>query len=200
MDTDATRPPAWTEAFERLRPRLLAIATQRLNPLLTRRCSPEDILQDTFAAAMKRPDYFESHPEVPVYFKLRTVLLQVLTDTERRHLKSGKRDAYRERDLEAFAADDSLSAPADVLDRFAASVTSPVSRVARDDRNALLRRAMAALPDADRDILTLRHFDGCGNTECAEILGITTKNASIRYVRALQRLRERLMAYTEFNL
>lgn len=199
MQDPKTQPPAWTEAFERFRPRLLALATQRLNPLLTRRCSPEDILQDAFAAALKRAEYFETHPEVPVYFKLRTVLLQTLADTERRHLKSGKRDAYRERDPEAFAPEDSLSAPADVMDRFAASVTSPVSRAARDDRNALLRRAVAGLPDADRDILTLRHFDGCGNAECAEILGITAKNASIRYVRALQRLRERLLVYTEFT-
>jgi RNA polymerase sigma-70 factor (ECF subfamily) len=42
----------------------------------------------------------------------------------------------------------------------------------------------------DREVLVLRHFEELTNTEVAEILGIEQKAASIRYVRALRRLKE----------
>ena len=41
----------------------------------------------------------------------------------------------------------------------------------------------------DREVLALRHFEELGNSEVAEVLGIQQKTASIRYVRALKRLR-----------
>ena len=75
----------------------------------------------------------------------------------------------------------------------AADITSPVSRVDKDERHALLRRALAALPENDRRILELRHFEGLGNAACAVALGLTEKAASIRYVRALKRLHHKLV-------
>ena len=37
------------------------------------------------------------------------------------------------------------------------------------------------------------------NAECARALGIEPKAASIRYVRALERLQKKLVQYTEFQ-
>ena len=42
----------------------------------------------------------------------------------------------------------------------------------------------------DQEILALRHFEELGNNEVAEVLGIEPKAASIRYIRALKRLKE----------
>ena len=83
--------------------------------------------------------------------------------------------------------------------QFAADVTSPLSRVDRNERHALLRAAVAALPENDRAIIVLRHFDGMGNSECAAALGIEPKAASIRYVRALERLQQKLMELSCFK-
>jgi RNA polymerase sigma factor (sigma-70 family) len=80
-----------------------------------------------------------------------------------------------------------------------ADVTSPVSRVDRNERHALLRAAVAELPANDRAIIVLRHFDGMGNSECAAALGIAPKAASIRYVRALERLQQKLMELSCFK-
>ena len=41
----------------------------------------------------------------------------------------------------------------------------------------------------DREVLALRHFEELGNSEVAEVLGIQQKAASIRYIRAVKRLR-----------
>lgn len=187
---------ALAAAFTEHRERLLKLAMKNLDPVLARRISPEDLVQETFENAAKRRDYFVTHPEVPVYFKLRTVLLQTITDEMRRNLGQ-KRDVYKEAIPSVAAAEDG-SAPGG-WDDLAASVTSPRSVVAREDRYALLRRTVAALPEPDRQILTLRHFDGLSNLDCAAALGIEPKAASIRYVRALQRLQSKLVELSEFR-
>ena len=78
-------------------------------------------------------------------------------------------------------------------------MTGPLTRAVRADRYTLLRKAVEALPENDRQILELRHFDDMSNADCAEVLHIGPKAASIRYVRALQRLRKQLMELTEFQ-
>ena len=117
-------------AFAENRTRLLTLIQKRLNPILLKRISHEDVLQEAYSAAAKRIAYFASNPEVPIYFKLRTMLLQTLTDLERRHLQAEGRDAYRE----VTVADntDDTEPGAFSWDQFAADVTSPISRVDRD--------------------------------------------------------------------
>ena len=185
-------------AFEENRERLLRLAERHLNPVLRRRLSPEDVLQEAMAEACRWGGDFLANDDLPVYFRLRTVLLQTITHLERRHLQAAKRDAYREaepppRDLD----DDDEAAPA--WDGIPDTATSPLSAVARADRHALLRQAVHDLAPTDRQIILLRNFDDLSNAECAAVLGIDVKAASIRYVRALQRLKAKLVDYTEFQ-
>ena len=91
------------------------------------------------------------------------------------------------------------SNPLSTQDDIAADAPSPATHLANEERFALLRHVIAELAPNDRQILTLRHFDGFSNMECAEILSIDPKAASIRYARALVRLRERLADYSEFK-
>lgn len=184
------------EAFLKFRERLMRMAERTMNPVLLRRLSPEDVVQETLAAVSRDESSFMENPDLPLYFKLRTALLQTIAQLERRHLGAEKRDAYREVDLGAVA-DGSTVAPG--LELIPDSATSPLSRVARQDRDAILHQALARLNDNDRAILELRHEEGLGNSECAALLGIGEKAASLRYVRALQRLRELLSEYSEFQ-
>ena len=186
----------WANRFLEYRSQLLALAVRNLHPVLARRVTPEDVVQDTLSAACSKIDFFENRPDVPVYFKLRTILFQTVTALERKHLQSQKRDAYK--DLEVVDGDTSTQAQAN-WNQFADTVTGPMTRVDRMDRYALLRKAIGELPENDRNILEMRHFDGLGNAECAQLLGIEPKAASIRYVRALERLRQKLAEYTEFR-
>ena len=183
-------------AFAEHRQRLRAIAEKRLNPILLKRMDYEDVLSETYVNAAKRLEYFAARDDVPVYYKLRTVLLQTLADVERRHLMAQGRDAYREVEEANTEASES-GAP--VIGNMPADITSPVSRVDRDERHAILRNALAAMPENDRAILVMRHFDGMGNAECAAVLGIDQKAASMRYVRALERLQQKLTEVSCFR-
>src|SRR5262249_15998170 len=51
-----------------------------------------------------------------------------------------------------------------------------------------LRRAMALLPEADREILVMRHFEGLSNQEVAILLGLEPGTVSKRHGRAMLRL------------
>ena len=197
-DTESRQSFPHAEEFESFRPKLTSLAAKHMNPVLSRRLSPEDVVQETFAAALMREDFFIREPEVPLYFKLRTILFQTMVDLERRNLAAQKRDAYKEVDVPGRDPDDTSAGDLD-WDMFAGTMTSPNSALAREDRHALLRQAIGELSDNDRQIIILRHFDDMDNAECAQALGIEPKAASIRYVRALERLQKKLLQYTEFQ-
>ena len=155
--------------FAEHRQRLFALAQKRLNPILLKRMSVEDVLSETYVNATKRLNYFAAHGDVPIYYKLRTILLQTICDIERRHLMAQGRDAYRE--LRVENGENNVGGGDICVGELPADITSPVSRVDRDERHSILRRALAAMPENDRAILVMRHFDGMGNAECAAALG-----------------------------
>ncbi|MGN0868716.1 MAG: sigma-70 family RNA polymerase sigma factor [Akkermansia sp.] len=169
----------WQEHRERLL-RLLAL---RMPAVLQRRLSPEDLLQETYLACGRRTDFLRAAPEVPIYAKLRRIALQTLTDAERHHLGAGKRDVLRE---SAPTGDNTMDAWA----QFADTISSPRTHLEKLERRAMTRRLLGELSERDREILELRHFESLSNSECAAVLGIEAKAASIRYVRALKRFQE----------
>lgn len=152
------------------------------------RCSVDDVWQELGLAGMQRLDHWQAYAHVPAYVRLRSLALQVIADCCRRHL-ADKRDCARE-----VAADDRSGAPVALENWLAASATSPLSRLAQAERLAAMKELVERLSPADREILALRHGEELGNQEAAAILGIEVKAASIRYVRALQRLRDLMAA------
>lgn len=172
------------ELWLQYRERLLRLLVLRMPAVLQRRLSVDDLLQETYLACGRRLDFLKSEPEVPMYVKLRRIALQTLTDAERHHLAAAKRDAMKE-----MSPDDDV-AVADAWAQFADTISSPRTHLVRLERQAMARRVLASLSPVDREILELRHFEEMGNNECAAVLGIEPKAASIRYVRALKRFRE----------
>ena len=113
-------PDVWGSHFLEYRGRLLALARRNLNPVLARRVSAEDVVQEALLAACGKMVFFENNPEIPVYFKLRMILFQTLTAMERKHLQCLKRDACREVNV----TDDSVGSAARLdWNRFADTVT-----------------------------------------------------------------------------
>ncbi|HIX87991.1 MAG TPA: sigma-70 family RNA polymerase sigma factor [Candidatus Akkermansia intestinavium] len=186
MSTDAEN--LWlAEQWQMYRERLRKLLAVRMPEVLMRRLSVDDLMQETYVACGRRMEFLKAEPEVPMYLKLRRIALQVLADQQRHHLGAGKRDAMKESELPE-SDDRSMEAWAQFVD----TMSSPRTHMVRLERQALTRRVLGELSPADREILELRHFEDLGNTECAMVLGIAPKAASIRYVRALKRLRDLL--------
>lgn len=67
----------------------------------------------------------------------------------------------------------------------------PISKQMEEAENvAALHRAMAQLPDDQREILVLTRFQNLKYSEVADILGCTESNAKVKAHRAIKQLRE----------
>ncbi|MCH5285191.1 MAG: sigma-70 family RNA polymerase sigma factor [Akkermansiaceae bacterium] len=187
---DASIASLWlAEVWQQHKDRISHLLSTRVPPALLRRMGVEDLVQEAYLACGRRLDFLQQREDVPVYVKLRRIALQALADMERKHLGAGKRDAMKEADLESEESSGAMDAWA----QFADSISSPRTHLERLERQACTRRVLAELPDTDREILELRHFEELSNAECAAVLGLSQKTASIRYVRALKRFRDLLI-------
>lgn len=180
------------DALGQHRERLRHIAAMRANPLLLKRLTIDDVLQEVYLAACRRVGHWQKASDIPPFIRLRTLLLQTITDLHRKHLGAQKRDAHREVELGGDAAEDFGRWLAD-------SITSPRTKLANAERAQLVRQVVGTLSENDREVLTLRHFEELTNQEVASVLGIEPKAASIRYFRALKRLQVALAQVSEFQ-
>lgn len=179
---------ALAELFARERDRLWRMVSFRLAEPLRARLGPDDVLQEAFLDARQRLGHYKEGTNRSPFVWLRMVVNQTLVDLHRRHLGAQKRDLGREVALwsSPFAQTTSASVAIQLIGAF----TSPSQAAARAEAVSLVEQAIEQMDPIDREVLVLRHFEELTNTEVAETLGIEQKAASIRYVRALRRLKE----------
>ncbi|WP_146599926.1 sigma-70 family RNA polymerase sigma factor [Novipirellula aureliae] len=177
----------FAEAFSRHRPRLWQIIHFRLSDQIRARVDADDVLQDVYLDAEKRLNHFVDGDFPSLFLWLRLVTAQTLSRVHRRHLATESRSTLREssrNDGDLFG-NTSLC----LSQRFIAHLTSPSQAAVKVEMIEEVRSALGEMSDMDREVIALRHFEELTNQEVAMELGITPKAASIRYVRALERLR-----------
>lgn len=178
---------ALAELFSLHRDRLWRIINFRLDSRLRGRVDADDILQEAYLAAAQRIKYYLDDSTQSFFIWLRLIANQTLIDVHRRHVGAQMRDAGRDISIHArYAQATSMSIASQLLGNF----TSPSQVAMRDEVAAQLDQAIESMEPIDREVLALRHFEELTNSEVAEVLGIQQKAASIRYVRALKRLKD----------
>ncbi len=190
-------PQALAELFSRERERLWRIIRFRLAEPLRGRLGPEDVLQEAFLAASQRLCHYAENPAATPFIWLRMIVNQTLVDLHRQHLGAQKRNAGCEISLEGHPYTQATSAS--VAIQLVGVFTSPSGAAARADLYGIVHSAIDQMDPIDREVLALRHFEELTNSEVAEALGIEQKAASIRYVRALRRLKEILAQVPDFS-
>jgi len=178
---------ALAELFSQHRERLWRMVNFRMDRRLLGRVDADDVLQEAYLAAAGRLQHYVEGPPLSPFVWLRMILLQTLTDVHRHHLGAQMRDAQREIDLGGCRYPQTTTASLAAL--LLGNVTSPSQAAVRAEVLDQVEQAIAAMDPLDREVLALRHFEELGNSEVAEVLGIQQKAASIRYVRALRRLK-----------
>lgn len=180
------------DAIEQYRERLLAIISCHASERLKRQMSLEDILQEAYIEAYKRLDYLNDKPEISLLVKLRNIVIQTIIDRER-YYGAEKRNPNKE---VYDYLDDSQT---NLLNNLADSITSPSKGMLRKERAIIVRQIIDNMQQQDKDIITMRHFEMLSNKDCAEILNITPNAATMRYIHAIQRLKELLEKISEFK-
>jgi RNA polymerase sigma-70 factor (ECF subfamily) len=180
-----------TALLERLlgehRARLLRMVDVRLHPQVRARVDASDVVQEAYMEASRRIDEYAADPRVPFFVWLRRMTGQRLLKTHRTHLDAQQRDVRRQAQEERGMPEPSVVA---MVARLAADGTTPTRAAARAELRERILTALGELGEIDREVLSLRHFEGLTNEEVAAELDLTKHAASKRYIRALERLRE----------
>jgi RNA polymerase sigma-70 factor (ECF subfamily) len=191
-DADATN-----ELFGRYRPKLKRMIHLRLNRRLQGRIDDSDIIQEAFMeAARKLPQYAEA-PRLPFYLWLRHLTGLKLTEVHRRHLGTQMRDAGQEVSLHrgCLPGADSMSLAAFLL----GTLTSVSQAAIKAEKRLLLQESLNGMDELDREVIALKHFEQLTISEIAQVLELSRAAAGRRYLKALQRLRQILVDFPEFN-
>ncbi|MGB7328916.1 MAG: sigma-70 family RNA polymerase sigma factor [Rubripirellula sp.] len=175
------------DAFARHRPRLWQIIHFRLSDQVRARVDADDVLQDVYLDAEKRLSHYVDGDFPSLFLWLRLVTGQTLSRVHRRHLATESRSTLRESSPNGGSLFGNTSLC--LSQRFIAHMTSPSQAAVKVELIEEVRSALSGMSDMDREVVALRHFEELTNQEVALELGIAPKAASIRYVRALERLR-----------
>lgn len=174
--------------FARHADRLLALVRLRTDRRTQGRFDPADVLQETFLEASRRLPELADRPDIAPFVWLRSLALQQLMIFHRRHLSVKGRDARREIEIgiavQEPASSDQLAA------WLVGHLTTPSRAAMRREAQKRVGEALDALNASEREILELRHFEQLSNKEIAEVLGLRESTASMRYARALVRLKD----------
>jgi RNA polymerase sigma-70 factor, ECF subfamily len=171
-----------SKLYEENRPRLLAMVQRRIDPTLSIRLDAEDVLAEVYLEARRRWPNFRDRADVPAYVWLFGIARDCLFDAWRKNNR-----ACRSPDREMPWPD------ASSLQLGLGLIHDQIGPRTEAERNELahrMRSAIGQLKDSDREILWMRHFDELTFADIAAILGTTENTATVRYVRALRRLKE----------
>jgi RNA polymerase sigma-70 factor, ECF subfamily len=164
------------------RSRLEAMVRRRMDPRLAQRLDAEEIVSEVFLQARAKYGQFKSQADLSPFAWLYRMAKDCLIDAWRRESRD-KRNV--ERDL-PFPADSSIQMAA----RLIQSGTSPSEAAIRSENAERIRKSLDVLSERDKEILWMRHFDQLSYKEISQVLDISESAATVRHVRALERLRK----------
>jgi RNA polymerase sigma-70 factor (ECF subfamily) len=172
---------AFEQLFARHQAYLRRLVELRLDPRLRSRLDPSDVVQEAQLEALSRLDAYLKRPTLPFRLWLRQIAWDRALKARRHHLGTARRALGRELPL---PEESSLVLARQLL----AGGSTPSERLDHRELARRLRQAVAQLPEADREVVMMRHFEGLSNREVACLLGIDPAAASKRHGRAMLRL------------
>jgi RNA polymerase sigma-70 factor (ECF subfamily) len=184
---------AWGEVLHEARGRLRRMIALRMDRRLQGRIDPSDVIQEAFLEATSRLAEYRRDPRpMPLFLWLRYLAGQRLQAFHRFHLGTKAREVSREVSRYRGGLPEATSAAlaAQLLGR----ETRASQALLRMERKLRLEQALNSMDPIDREVLVLRHFEQLSNSECAKVLEVSEAAATKRYLRALKRLKEVLVA------
>ena len=163
----------------------------RLDPVLGRRVDASDIVQDVLLEANQRLVEYLKNPTMPFHLWLRHLAQDRIIDTHRRHRLAQRRSIDKEQPIQrpAWTDQSSVQLVAQLID----TEQTPASAAIQQELQHRLNDALGHLADDDREVILMRHHEQLSNQEVAAALDLTEAAASMRYLRALRKLRAVLL-------
>ena len=177
---------AVNKLLERHRQAVRQMIDLRMDQMIKRRVDASDIVQEVMIEANRRLAEFLENPVMPFHLWLRQMANDRLIDAHRRHRGAGRRSLDREQPLVAIAGNESS---VDLIAQIRDSELTPAAAATWHELQLRFQQACDQLDELDQEIVLLRHFEHLSNSEAATVLQLSPQAASMRYLRAMRRLR-----------
>lgn len=178
---------ALNQLMERHRKSIQQLVRMRLDQKIRRRVGVSDVVQDVMVEANRRMQRYLEDPAMPFHLWLRQIARDRIIDAHRRHRGSARRSVDREQAVTVPRGYDQSSI------QLAAALgdpeLTPAAAALQKEMAARIERAIANLDERDAEIIVMRHYEMLTNQEVALALGLTEPAASMRYLRAIRRLK-----------
>ena len=161
------------ELCERYWPRVLTVVRHRIGPALRGLLEAEDIVQETFEAALPKLAEFEVRHDA-AFIQWLAKVAERRIQSAARAMHAQKRDHRREVALDARGGSNSSSMSWQLV---ASEVDAP-ERLAQAELAALVDECVDELPEDQREVILLRDFAGGDWPFVAKELGRPTPSAA----------------------
>jgi len=181
---------AINQLMDRHRDALHRMVQMRLDQKIKQRVDVSDVVQDVLIEANRRLKDYLANPVMSFHLWLRQIAKDRIIDAHRRHRVSAKRSVDREQQLVVPATMDhsTMELAAQLYD----PELTPAAAATQQEMTRRVEQAITQLDDQDCEIIVMRHYEQLTNQEIAQALGLTEPAASMRYLRAVRRLRDQL--------
>src|SRR3954452_5992429 len=159
----AGEPEALGELCKLYRNYMRMVVRAGLGPKLRERVELSDVVQDALVEVIKQFPQFTGQTEAALVGWLRRLVGQKLADLGRYHSRAKRSGGGPDVPLDAawdLPGGGDGSQGGELLDMLALSQTSPSDAVSKRELIALAADALAALPEAEADVLWLYHAEG----------------------------------------
>ena len=178
---------AVNELIERHRDALRRMVSVRMDRGMAQRVDASDIVQEALIEAHRRLGDYIKEGSMPFHLWLRHIARDRLIDAHRRH-RAQRRDVGREQAMHRAGTADQSSL--DLAAQLCDMELTPAAFALRRELEDRFQLALEQLDESDREIVLMRLHEQLGNSEVAEILGLSQAAAGMRFLRAVRRLRD----------
>ncbi len=182
---------AINQLMDRHRNALRRMVQLRMDQKLMRRVDVSDVVQDVLIEANRRLSVYLKEPKMSFHLWLRHIAKDRIIDTHRRHRVSAKRSIDREQVLATPSGGDQSSIL--LANQLRDSQLTPAAAATQKEVAKQVEAAVAQLDDRDAEIIIMRLYEQLTNQDVAVALELTEPAASMRYLRAIRRLKEILV-------
>lgn len=173
--------------LDRHRTAVRRMVSMRIDPQLQRRVDASDVVQEVMIEANRRLRDYLKNPVMPFHLWLRQMAKDRLIDAHRRHRVAARRSLDREQPLAVSSPNDDTTY--NLAAQLCDSELTPAAAATWKELERRFASACAELDPQDEEMVLMRHFEQLSNSEVAQALNLSPQAASMRYLRAIRRLR-----------
>jgi len=179
---------AVNQLLDRHRKGVRRLIELRLDRKVQQRVDVSDVVQEVLVEASGRMEKYLDDPAMAFHLWLRQIAWDHIIDTYRRHRVSAKRSMDREQPIASGASSVDESS-VDLAIQLCDPAMTPAAVATQREIATRVERAIEQLDPPDREVILMRHYEHLSNLEIAEVLNLNPPAASMRYLRAVRRLR-----------